>query len=49
MSTRTVEMNRVVSGISRLAMLGECQIIMLYLQMGIKKKRKKRGRALSKR
>ena len=38
MSARTVEMNRAVSGISRLAMLGEYQIIMLHLQRWIKKK-----------
>ncbi|MBA1343029.1 MAG: hypothetical protein C5S52_05465 [ANME-2 cluster archaeon] len=43
MSARTVEMNREVSGISLLVMLGECQIIMLHFQRWIKKKEKKRG------
>ncbi len=35
-------MNRAVTGISRLAMLGEYRIIMLHLQRRIKKKEKKR-------
>ena len=49
MSARTVEMNRAVSGISRLAMLGRVSDITVVLAELDKEKRKKEGGDLSKR